>query len=58
MPGHFCQFDGLGKVLLEEEEYQTVLKAFRDFPSFSRNEVELLNRIENAPITAVRPAKR
>lgn len=45
-------------VLLEEEEYQTVLSAFRAWKTFGRNEVELINRIENAPTVNVRPAKK
>jgi len=40
---------GAEDVLLEEEEYQTVLNAFRAWKTFSRHEVEMLRRIENAP---------
>lgn len=46
------------KVLLEEEEYQTLLGAFRAWQTFSRNEVELINRVEEAPVVPVRPDKR
>jgi hypothetical protein len=44
-------------VLLEEEEYQTLLTAFRAWERFGRHEVELLRRIEEAPTVSVRPAK-
>lgn len=44
------------KALLEEEEYQTLLTAFRDWKTFTRYEVELIRRIEDAPQVQVSDA--
>ncbi len=45
---------GTFTVLLEEEEYQTLLAAFRAWPAFGRNEVELIQRVEEAEKVAVK----
>ena len=44
-------------VLLEEEEYQTLLAAFRDWKTFTRYEVELIRRVEDAPKVEVGETK-
>jgi len=45
-------------VLLEENEYQRVLKSFQAFRGFSRNEVEMCKRIKNAETVEVTEKKR
>lgn len=44
---------GRDAVLLEEQEYQTLLQAFRAWETFSRNDVELIRRVEEAPTVDV-----
>ena len=35
-------------VLLEEEEYRRVLRAFESFKGFSKDDIELVKRVQNA----------
>jgi hypothetical protein len=40
-------------VLLEEQEYQTLLQAFRGWETFGRHDVELIRRVEEAETVTV-----
>ena len=43
------------EILLEEDEYQRIKKAFDAFKGFARNDVELVERINNAEVVEVEP---
>ena len=44
-------------ILLEEDEYQRIKKAIDTFKGFSRNDVELVIRINEAEVVEVEPKK-
>lgn len=44
-------------VLMEEADYRILEAAFVAWPTFTRNEVELFSRVQDAPIVPVKEAK-
>jgi len=46
-----------GVILLEDEEYSRIKRAFDLFKGFNRNDVELVNRINEAEVVEVEPKK-
>jgi len=45
------------EILLEDEEYARIKKAFDTFKGFGRNDVELVTRINEAEVVEVEPKK-
>ena len=45
------------EILLEEDEYARIKKAFDTFKGFNRNDVELVTRIQEAEVVEVEPKK-
>jgi hypothetical protein len=45
-----CKSD---EILLEEEEYQRIRKAIDAFRGFTRNDVELVTRLNDAPVATL-----
>ena len=45
-----------GEIIIEDEEYQRIKKAFDTFKGFRRMDVELVERINNAEKVDVKPA--
>lgn len=46
------------ELLIEEGDYQVILKAFEAFRGFGRQEVELCKRIQSAPTVEVEKVKK
>lgn len=46
-----------GEILLEEEEYLRIKRAFDTFKGFNRNDVELIGRINDAEVVEVESKK-